>query len=709
MTLPPTLVDNPRLSRWLAFDAEGGRGVVRVRSGKVELGQGILTALLQVVADELDVAPARVRMVAATTTASPDEGTTSGSLSVQQSGEALRQVCAEVRAQFLAAAARRLGSDRLVVSDGMVHLAGDPEGVSYWDLAHDLSLDRDASGAPRPKQRGQHTVVGTSVPRLDLADKLAGVPRFVQDLRLPEQVYGRVVRPPAPAARLRSVRTDATEALPGVVAVVVQGSFVAVVAAEEWTAVRAAELLGRACEWEVGDDLADIEDLTGFLCTSEAETSVLAETQHTDPTGDDPTARPVRTLSATYCRPFLAHASIGTSTAVARWEQGRLDVWTNSQGIFALRADLARALDIDVDVVRVRHVEGAGAYGHNGADDVAYDAAVLARAVPGRPVQVMWSRADELGWAPFGPAMLVRLEADLDATGRLTRWDHLGRGNGHISRPGSAPSPSFIGYAHQHERPVPLAVDPPPARGHGTGRNAVPPYRVDSLRVLTHTLGSMPLRTSALRSLGAHANVFAGECFMDELAVAAGADPLEFRLTHLDDERGRVVLRTAADHGEWSSRVGESLGRGLAFARYKGTGAWCAVVAEVRAERHVEVLRLTVAVDVGAVINPDGVVNQVEGGALQATSWTLKEQVSFDRRRVTSDSWEAYPILRFSEAPAVQVCIVDNPDQPSVGAGETAMGPTAAAIGNAVYAATGVRVRRLPITADAVVEAMDQV
>jgi CO/xanthine dehydrogenase Mo-binding subunit len=375
--------------------------------------------------------------------------------------------------------------------------------------------------------------------------------------------------------------------------------------------------------------------------------------------------------------------------------------------VHRLREAIARALGLDRAAVSVQHVENAGCYGHNAADDAAFDAVLLARAVPARPVQVQWSRSDELAWAPFGSAMTAEVSARLGDDGAITSWTYDVWSQGHTARPGYAGVPGLLAGGHLAEPlPTPPAADPPPNAGAGSTRNAVPIYDVGSRCIRGHRVLENRVRSSALRALGAHLNVFAIESFMDELAGAAGADPLEYRLRHLTDERAEAVLTTAAEAAGWGTATPDDVGRGMGLARYKGRGAYCAVVAEVQADADIRVLRLTVAVDVGRVINPDGVRMQLEGGAIQATSWTLKERVRFDRRRITSDDWESYPILRFTEVPEVAVHVLDRPDQPSVGAGEAAQGPTSAAIANAVAAALGVRVRDLPITTEAVTAAI---
>ncbi|MGN9912469.1 molybdopterin cofactor-binding domain-containing protein [Phytohabitans sp. LJ34] len=648
MTLPRSLAANPRLSGWVRLAPDG---CFEIRVGKVELGQGILTALAQIAADELDVPLDRVRMVPAGTAEGPDEGITAGSLSVADSGAALRQACAEVRALRAA-------------------------GATTWD--------RDADGSARPKSAADLRVVGTSVPRLDLPDKVAGRPRYVHDLRLPGLLYGRVVRPPSRGARLVSVG-------PGVDAVV-DGSFLGVVAATETEADRAASTLAQAAVWDEADTLPDEDALPSFLRAGPLETSTVVAG-----------AAVSGGFRASYSRPFLAHASIAPSCAVAQWDGERVRVWSHTQGPHPLRRAIAQALGLPPSRVEVSHVEGAGAYGHNGADDAAFDAVLLARTVPGRPVLVRWSRRDELTWAPFGSAMVADVAATVDGDGMVTAWSYDVWSQGHVSRPGYAGSPGLLAAAHLEEpHPLPPPADPPLERGAGIARNAVPVYAFPERSIRAHRALRAPLRSSSLRSLGAFLNVFAIESFMDELALAAGRDPLAHRLAHLTDPRARAVLLAAAELGGWG---GDN--RGIGLARYKERGAYCAVVAEVEAEQDIRVRRLAIAVDVGRVVNPDGVRNQIEGGAVQAASWTLKERVRFDRRRVTSVDWESYPILRFSEVPRVDVALLDRPDEPSVGAGEAAQGPTAAAIGNALAAALGVRVRDLPLTRERVVAAID--
>jgi CO/xanthine dehydrogenase Mo-binding subunit len=698
---PGNLRANPRLSQWLRFSREG---TVEVSPGKVEIGQGILTALAQIVADELEVDLARLRLIAASTARSPNEGVTSGSLSVQDCGVALRYVAAEARALFLAAAAERLGiaEEALSVADGDISGPGNAR-TSYWELAEEVSLERDATCAAEPKPAAARRVAGTAAARLDIPDKVFGRPRFIHDLAVPGLLHGRVLRPEAPRAKLLVLDEKAARAVPGFVALVCDGDFLGVVAETEQAAEAALARLRVGATWCKGEALPDEAGLSAWLKSQPVESKVV------DARESPGAPAPARTMRRAYSRPYIAHGSIAPSCAIARWNDGGVHVWSHCQGIFNLRADLALVLALEPEKIVVEHVEGAGCYGHNGADDVALDAALLARAAEGRPVRVRWSRADELARAPFGAAQLVEIEADLDENGGILGWRHDIWGNGHVARPGRNETPTLLA-ASEREKPFPrfVATNPPLATGGGACRNAVPVYDFPAWRITNHRLLAMPLRTSALRSLGAFANVFAIESFLDELAAERGEDPLALRLRHLRDPRAQAVLEAAAARAGWSAAgKREDFGRGLAFARYKNIGAYCAVVAEVEGEADIRVRRLVIVVDVGEVINPDGVINQIEGGAIQATSWTLKEAVRFDRERVTSDSWESYPILTFSEAPEIEVEIVARPDERPLGAGEAAHGPTAAAIANAVHDALGLRVRDLPITRERIIAAME--
>lgn len=697
--LPVSLATNPRLSSWVKFTGEGR---VAISPGKVEIGQGIVTALAQIAADELDVEIGRIEMIRASTAASPNEGVTSGSLSIQQSGRALRHVCAEVRQRFLAAASERLGVDAalLGVDDGTISGPGNVR-TSYWELSGDVSLDHDVTAGIVTKSAVTRSVAGHSIQRVDIPDKVFARPRFIHDCALPGLVHGRVLRPDISSAKLIALEEAAACAVAGVIALVRDGSFAGVVADSETGAEAALKALRKGATWSAGEPLPDENDLAGFLKSQPVETTII-DIKATA------TTEAARTLRRQYTRPYIAHASIAPSCAMAQWDGDRVHVWTHSQGVYLLRADLAIVLRLPAENIVVEHMEGAGCYGHNAADDVALDAALLAKAANGRPVRVQWSRHDEMSHAPFGAAMAIEIEADLDADNEIVGWHHGIWSNGHAARPGRAAQPALLA-AREIANPYPrmISTNPPAASGGGGDRNSIPLYDLPAWTITSHRLLTMPVRTSALRTLGAQGNVFAIESLLDEIAALRGEDPIAFRLRYLRDERAKDVIRAAAQRAAWKPERRSGVGHGVGFARYKNTGAYCAAIAEIEGADDIRVKRLTLAVDVGETINPDGVINQIEGGAIQATSWVLKERVRFDRTRITSASCTDYPILTFSEVPAVDVEIIQRPEIEPVGAGEAAHGPVTAAIANAVHDCLGVRVRDLPITRDKIIAAME--
>ena len=698
--LPGNLNTNRRLDRWLRINRDG---TVTVFPGKVEIGQGILTALAQIVAEELDVTYERIRLAPADTTYSPDEGMTSGSQSITDGGVALRYAAAEARDLLLQRAAARLGVslEQLSVADGTVTSRSGGR-VTYWELATDDLLAREATAEIAPKPAAQHTVIGIAVPRRDIPSKVRGAPSYVHDFDPPGLLHGRIARPPGYQARHAGIDEAEVRVLPGVVAVVRDGSFLGVVAEREEQSIRALTRLKRIARWEDSTVLPETTD-PRFLFKETTEDEVISEKR--DATA---AARAARTLEAEYTRPYIAHASIGPSCAVARFEGGRYTVWTHSQGIYPLRRDLAGVLGVEAGHIAVIHMDGAGCYGHNGADDAALDAALLARAVPGRPVRVQWTREDEFGWEPYGPAMVVKLKADLDAQGNVVGWTEDIWSNSHSTRPNGLGGINLLAAWHLAQPFKPSPPRNPPLPGGGSHRNGIPIYEFPNERVTNRLVKRMPVRVSALRALGATANVFAIESFMDELATAAGADPVEFRLRHLKDPRARAVIETVAAKAGW--RKGEkgdgTRGRGIGFARYKNGACYVAVIVEVEAGNEIAVKRAWAAIDAGLVINPDGIANQTEGGIIQTVSWALKEAVQYDRSRILTSNWDNYPILTFEEAPEVEVTLINRPELPPLGAGEGAQGPTAAAIANAIQNALGVRLRDMPFTRERVLAAL---
>jgi CO/xanthine dehydrogenase Mo-binding subunit len=689
--LPGDLAKAPYLDSWLRID-DAGR--VTVFTGKAELGQGIKTAIVQVAAEELDVAPAQIAIVTADTALTPDEGFTAGSHSMQDSATAVMNAAAQARALLVAEAARewKLDAQNLTVANGTI-AAPDGRTLGYGALAQRLSLHVKAAPVSPLTAPRAHKQIGRSLPRLDIPAKLTGGAAFVQDMRPPGMVHARVVRPPGYGAQLLSVDADSVSRMPAVLKVIRNGDYLAVVATREWEAILAARALAASARWSDPRALPDharIHETLQHLPSQAVE--VLDR--------GGPAVRAGHMRKARYTRPYLMHGSIGPSCAVALFENGALTVWTHAQGVFALRNALSELLRLPLKAIRCTHVEGAGCYGHNGADDAAADAALIARELPGRPVRVQWMREDEHRFEPYGPAMIVDTQAALGGDGHVAEWRYAVWSNTHARRPGGGGL-----FLQNALLPNPLPVPPPkplPMPEGGGDRNSIPYYDFPGARIVYHFIPDMPLRVSALRSLGGHMNVFAIESFMDELALAAAADPVGFRLKQLSDPRAQAVIRAAAERFGWTKwRRRPHAGKGFAFARYKDLAAYCAVALELSVEPEsgaIKLGRVVAAVDAGEAVNPDGIKNQIEGAILQAASWTLLEDVMFDRREITSVDWSSYPILRFSDAPqSVEVMLIDQPATPFLGTGEAGQGPASAAIANAL-ADAGARIRDLPLT-----------
>jgi nicotinate dehydrogenase subunit B len=681
--IPASLEANPSLARWVSFPAPGR---VRVAFGKVEYGQGVMTALAQIAADELDVAMAQLEVVNAATDAVPDEGMTVGSMSIETSGASVRAAGAEVRALFLAEAAARLGCgvDELDVDDGAVLRDGRPTGLDYWLLAPEVDLARPAGGAARWKTPDRHRVVGQSQPRLDLPAKVFGA-AFIQDMPLSDVLHARVLRQPGPKARLAALDEAAVRRVAGAeIDILTEASFVAFLSRSE----RAVELALTAAEQHARWD--DARAVSPAL----SETSSLKDLPTTPWQGGAPPPEPSnrRRHQASYGRPYISHGSIGPSCGVARFLNGTLTVWTHAQGVYPLRQMLVRITGLAPEKIHVEHAQGAGCYGHNGADDAACDAAIIALRRAGDVIRVQWRREDEFGHAPVGSAMHIDLAAELDASGRLVDftteiWSapHIGRGHALVE---SALDPSAA-------PPAPFSVP-----GFSGGRlNAVPAYDIAASRV-TENVVTAPVRTSSLRGLGGPVNTYAGECFIDELAEIAGEDPLAYRLSMLSDPRARVVLEQLGEMAGWAGRgaAGSGRGLGLAFVRHRDRGAYVGVAVALEVEAEVRLTRMWCVADCGLVINPDGARNQIEGGMIMAASWALKEQVRLGGTGVASLTWGDYPILRFNEVPPVEVELIVQSQSPPFGVGEISLGPTLAAIGNGVAHALGERIRELPYT-----------
>lgn len=681
--LPDHVITHPRVEQWLRLTPAGR---VEVLTGKVEIGQGIRTALAQIVAAQLHVSLAVIDLVPTSTDVSPDQRYTSGSESIQQGGDALGHAAVALRRLALGRAASRTGrsADELQLGAGGVVDGSGSLVCGFAELLEDGLVDGPITHEDRPDWR--LPPIGAAVSRTDLLPKLTGAPAYLQDVDLPGMLHARVVLPPTPDAQLLAAPTERVQALPGVVDVHVDGRLMLVLAESSLVAERAATSLLRDLRWEAVA-LAPPRDLEKAFRAAPAERHVVRDEA-------SPPAS-AHALERTYVGGYRSHGPVAPSAAIARWDGDHLWVLSHTQGVHPLQRELATLLGLNAADITVEHHDGPGCYGMNGADDAAALAAIAAMVVPDRHVRFQLSMSDEFGWAPLGPAMVVDLRAGLDDA-RISSWSHHGYSDVHKTRPNGSGTRLFPAWLRS-----PTAQRPWPGPEEGGARNAVPMYHLPHIDAAVDYVRG-PVRTSALRCLGAVVNVFAIESFMDELAETAGQDPVAFRLAHLTDPRGRAVLEAVVDRAGWRPHVGPSgRGLGVAVARYKNSRAWVAMAASVSADHDAgtfRVERLTLACDAGTVVNPDGLRNQLEGGALQGLSRAMYEQVKLGDAGVISRDWTTYGTLRFSDVPTVTVHLVDRPGMPPVGAGEAATPLVAPAVANAIDDAFGVRLRRLPLT-----------
>ena len=720
-----------QLDSWLAIGTDGR---VTAYTGKCELGQGIYTAQTQLVAEELSVPIARVTLIQCDTSVAPDQGTTSGSQSTPTNfNEAnLAQACATAREALLRLGAVRLGVpvDQLTIVDGVISVQGDASRwAGYGDLVGGKKFNLTLSPTAKRKTPDSWTVLGKPVRRVDMAAMATGAFEFVHNVRLPGMLHGRVVRPPSVGATLTNVDESSIRDLPGIVKVVVNKNFVGVVASKPWQAIQGAEKLKTT--WTPGESLPNQRDFYAHLRSQKpSRDTLLVNSQDVD----ERLAKAASVLKATYLHPYQMHASIGSSCAVADVHDGKATIWSPTQSAYPTRSGAARVLGLPVESVRVIFTRGSGCYGINGADTVSYDAALLSQAV-GKPVRVQLSRKDEMAWENYGMAYVIDQRVGVDASGAIVVWDYEGwsptlGGRPGYDRPGNVITGQLVGF--EAAAFAPRTPAPEPGGSLNNNSNAVPSYvagcidgrcggagTVKGERVLTH---SVPSRffTGPLRSPSRLQNTFAHESFMDEIAAHVKADPVAYRLRHLSDSRLSHVVQEAAKAARWVSRpspkpgvarTGVASGRGVSCVAYEGDNGYVAMVAEVdvdQASGQVKATKFFVAQDCGPISNPDGMRNQIEGGALQGMSRALGEEVTWDDHKVTSIDWRTFHSLTLGAAmPSIESVLINRSDAEATGAGETAITIVAAAIGNAIFDATGARIREIPFTPDRVKAALD--
>lgn len=686
--LPGSLRRAPKVNAWLEILADGQ---VRIFSGKVELGQGIRTAIKQVAAEELYLDLDRVEVVLAETGLTPNEGYTAGSGSIQNSAMSVRYAAAAGREKLLELAAQQLnaGIDELKLDNGFIKKLNSKDRLSFAEVLDGKQIEGDVPLNIQLKSKETYQYVGKAIPRDDIGEIVTGQARFIHDLRLPDMVHARVLRPINYKSKLLGFDETAFQAeAEGVLKVVKNGDFLGVITKREYQAEKAIQLLAKHSRWSRPAIFPPQEKLSQYF----KETAVEPEIAHGKDATIDLTASAV-SLKASYFKPYTMHATMGPTCAIGHFDGEILHIWSHSQGIYPMREGLATMLGLAADKIHVISSPGSGCYGHTVADDAAADAAVLAMAYPGQPIRVRWSREDEHRWEPYGSAMLMELEAGVDSNGRI----HFFRSNiwtdSHSTRPNKNAGTLLTARY----------LDPPfemKSRGYlrGGHRNGDPYYVIPQMQVLAHYFDG-PLRVSSLRSLGAFGNIFAIESFMDELAEQVGQDAFAFRLNHLEDERAVAVVKEVQQMIQGLEGT-KAQGLGFAFCRYKNTASYCAMAAQVSVDVNsgvVDLIKIWAAVDVGEVINLDGIKSQVEGAILQAAAWTLREEVRFDAHEITSIDWASYDILRCGDTPAIEVAVIDRPGEAAMGGGEVGTPPVAAAICNAIYRASGQRIYSLPV------------
>ena len=681
--LPESIKRYPNINAWLEVLANGN---VRVYTGKSELGQGIRTAIAQVAAEELELPMENVEVELAETERTPNEGYTVGSGSIEQSAMAVRFAGAAAKAKLMELAAKKLGVpvQEIVISNGKAYTKNGRNPLSFADLLEGKQITDKVPANVTLKPRKSYKLVGKSVPRDDIRAMTLATQTYVQDLRFPGMVHARVIRPSSYTATLKKFdEAYVRKKVPGLIKAVRNGNFLAVIAKDEHDAIRAQKHMAFTATWSDEKLNHDSEkSLKAFIKNQTTQPQRVHEKGKLTITSFTHTAQ--------YYKPYIIHGSTGPSCSVAYFDNNILHIWSHTQGVYPLREALAGMLRMPAEKIHVKGVPGSGCYGHNGADDVSADAALIAMAYPGKHVRVQWSREEEHSWEPYGSAMIMEAAAELDSSGKIINWKYDLWSDTHSTRPGGK-AENLLAARHI-ENPFTSS-----SKGYSGGavRNAEPYYVIPNQQINSHYFKG-PLRVSALRSLGAYANIFALESFMDELAEKAGKDPFDFRVAHLEDNRAIAVINKLREMTR-DIKPTKGAGLGVAFSRYKNSAAYCAVAALVEISPVIRVIKMWSAIDAGEVINIDGIKNQTEGGMIQSASWTIKEQVKFNEKFISSTDWGTYPILRFNEVPDVEVEVLNQPEEEALGAGEAAQGPACAAIVNAIYHAGGGRIRDLPI------------
>ena len=702
MTKNPSLLKNPEIDSWISFSRDG---LINVRIGKVDIGQKISTAIERIVSEELDLDPKRIVMVMPDTILSPNEGMTSGSNSMEESGNAIRLAAATIRETLIEMASRKLNVSiaSLEVTDGMISSRETDRTTDYWDLQQGRLFNKAINVEAKVKPGNLYGKSQELYSGADITNIVTGSYKFIQDVNLNPMLHARPVRPPNINSKLGQIDVEVEKHLKkNGITVIRNGSFLAVAGTDEYEVIKAADTVKKSAVW------TQLRRFDSSSIFEQLKNNKRISLKVVDgmPTGAPPAAdtKINPNIKSTYSRPYVMHASIAPSAAVAKFEENELEIWTHSQGIYLLRASLAELFHMPDDKIKIYHRSNSGCYGHNGADDAAIDAALIAKAVPGIAILLKWTRQDEHAWEPYSSAMVMELSANIDKKNKISSWKHSTFSDTHVSRP--KPGQKGLGAANLLasrflDPPIIAKPIPPNKMKHGgIHRNLEPLYRFENQLLIKNLVRNLPHRTSALRTLGAYANVFAIESFVDELAEEICVDAVELRLNYLSDQRAKACIKAVVKEIAHIDASQPNHGWGIGFAQYKNSKAYAAVAVHVMVNEAAEIklLKAVIAADAGQIIDEKGVIAQLEGGFIQAASWTIYEEIMYDDENILSIDWESYPIIGFDNIPDFKTILISMPDEPFLGIGEAVCGPAAGAIGNAVFKATGLRVRQLPMT-----------
>jgi len=691
------------VSNWIIFD----NNIIKILTGKIDIGQHISTTLALIASRELDINIKKIEVINVKTDLSPNEGFTAGSLSVSQSGTALKAATITFKNSFIKHICLKYNVELedINLENGIAKIVGTNVYFSYWDFA---KLDEFKNIRILPSIPNRLIESAPSNPRNEnklINDIVTGKYRFIHDLDFPNMLHARIVRPPNYFSKIKFMDPKIISKIESLnIQIIVKGSFIAVVGSDEYEVIKSVKRITTSCIWDFIEDL-EVKNINEMLLKNDKDTLLVkrgGEAFHEEISEKKIlNNKEFNTLNSTYSKPYIMHGSIGPSAACSIYQDNKFKIFTHSQGIYQTRSAISEALKVDENNIELNFMPGAGCYGHNGADDAAYEAAIISKSFPGNYILLKWTREDEHCWEPYGSAALSVMTGSLDLKGNIVYWAHETFADTFMTRPTKGGVNNLLSFKYLNNNFNKKKKQPNTAPHMGIHRNLDPLYNFKSTRLVKNLVHDLPLRTSALRGLGAFGNVFAIESFLNELAEVAKIDPITFRLNHLEDIRAKEVLLDLQKQLR-NTPLGNNNTRGIAFARYKNSAAYCAVGVEINItdDIAIKLINSWISLDAGEVVYEEGVKSQIEGGFIQAASWTLYEEVEYDAKSILSIDWDHYKIIGFDNIPEININIIDKKGFPFLGVGEVVAGPVSAAIANAIYECLGVRTRHLPFTKD---------